>query len=128
VQPSLRIVRVDVSGYRLLTSDFAGLDGLHRELQATIRRHLPGVTASVLALPVPSADGQTVDWYSDFSASPNTPEVPAATASRQRVIVLCPNGSRVRPGHRRDHRNEPLYGPSTCEKTILVLRWHQSSM
>jgi len=70
VQPSLRIVRVDVSGYRLLTSDFAGLDGLHRELQATIRRHLPGVTASVLALPVPSADGQTVDWYSDLAGQP----------------------------------------------------------
>lgn len=70
VQPSLRIARVDVSDYRLLSHDFAGLGGLHRDLQAVIRRYLPGVTASVLAQPVPGADGGTVDWYSDLAGQP----------------------------------------------------------
>ena len=70
MQSSLRIARVDVSGYRLLSDDFAGLEALHRELQAVIRRYLPGVTASVLALPVPGADGKTVDWYSDLAGQP----------------------------------------------------------
>ena len=84
VQPSLRVARVDVSGYRLLTSDFAGLDALHRELRAVIVRHLPGVTASVLALPVPSADGKTVDWYSDLTGQP----VPlAALPAQSRALV-----------------------------------------
>ena len=64
---SLRIARVDVGSYRLLTADFSGLQELHRELTAAIRRHLPATTASVLALPIPSADGTTVDWYSDLA-------------------------------------------------------------
>ncbi|EGV19052.1 hypothetical protein [Thiocapsa marina] len=68
--PSLRIARVDISGYRLPTEELAGLDDLHRELQTLIRRHLPGVVASVFALPVPCADGKTVDWYSDLPGQP----------------------------------------------------------
>jgi hypothetical protein len=70
VEPSLRVARVDVSGYRLPTTELEGLDLLHRELQAVIRRHLPGVTASVFALPVPCSDGKTVDWYSDLPGQP----------------------------------------------------------
>ena len=84
MQPSLRVARVDVSGYRLLTSDFSGLDALHRELRTTILRHLPGVTASVLALPVPSADGKTVDWYSDLTGQP----VPLAALPPQRRALV----------------------------------------
>lgn len=68
--PSLRVARVDISGYRLPTEELAGLDDLHRELQTLIRRHLPGVAASVFALPVPCADGKTVDWYSDLPGQP----------------------------------------------------------
>ena len=68
--PSLRVARVDIGGYRLPTEELAGLDDLHRELQTLIRRHLPGVVASVLALPVPNADGKTVDWYSDLPGQP----------------------------------------------------------
>ncbi|CRI67675.1 hypothetical protein THIOKS1750002 [Thiocapsa sp. KS1] len=68
--PSLRVARVDISGYRLPTEELAGLDDLHRELQTLIRRHLPGVVASVFALPVPCADGKTVDWYSDLPGQP----------------------------------------------------------
>ncbi|WP_296810242.1 hypothetical protein [Thiocapsa sp.] len=68
--PSLRVARVDISGYRLPTEELAGLDELHRELQNLIRRHLPGVAASVFALPVPCTDGKTVDWYSDLPGQP----------------------------------------------------------
>ena len=86
MQPSLRIARVDVSGYRLLSDDFAGLEGLHRELQAVIRRHLPAVTASVLALPVPGTDGRTVDWYSDLAGQPVAlPTLPAAQRAAARA-------------------------------------------
>ncbi|QVL49598.1 MAG: hypothetical protein KFB96_03575 [Thiocapsa sp.] len=68
--PSLRVARVDIGGYRLPTEELAGLDDLHRELQTLIRRHLPSVAASVFALPVPCADGKTVDWYSDLPGQP----------------------------------------------------------
>lgn len=64
---SLRIARVDVGRYRLLVADFASLQSLHHQLTLTIRRHLPEVTASLLALPVPSEDGTSVDWYSDLA-------------------------------------------------------------
>lgn len=84
MQSSLRIARVEVGQYRLLVSDFAELEGLHRELTATIRRHLPRVTASLLALPVPAADGITVDWYSDLGGQP----VPlAALPAERRALV-----------------------------------------
>jgi hypothetical protein len=68
--PTQRIARVDVSRYRLHNQELAGLEAIHRELQTLIRRHLPGVTASVLALPVPDPDGVTVDWYSDLPGQP----------------------------------------------------------
>ena len=84
MQPSVRIARVDVGRYRLLTSDFAGLQALHRELTATIRRHLPGVTASLLALPIPADDGVTVDWYSDLGGQPRPL---AALPPEQRALV-----------------------------------------
>jgi hypothetical protein len=66
----LRIARIDVSGLRLLTDDFASLKAHHAELQQVIRRHLPRVTASLLARPEPAADGSWVDWYSDLSGQP----------------------------------------------------------
>jgi hypothetical protein len=64
---SLRIARVDVSAYRLPSADFAGLNALHRELDACIRHHLPATTASLLAMPVPAQDATLVDWYSDLA-------------------------------------------------------------
>jgi hypothetical protein len=66
----LRIARIDVSGLRLLTDDFASLKAHHAELQQVIRRHLPRATASLLARPEPAADGRTVDWYSDLAGQP----------------------------------------------------------
>lgn len=64
---SVRIGRVDIRRHRLPTSDFAHRQALHRELTLTIRRHLPEVTASLLALPILSEDGTSVDWYSDLA-------------------------------------------------------------
>lgn len=76
---SLRIARTDVGCYRHLVADFASLQALHHQLRLTICRHLPEVTASLLALPVPSEDGRSVDWYSDLAgeARPLT-SLPAA--------------------------------------------------
>ncbi|WP_462320678.1 hypothetical protein [Halochromatium sp.] len=64
---SVRIARVDIRRYRLPTSDFTHRQALHRELTLIIRRHLPGVTASLLALPILSEDGVSVDWHSDLA-------------------------------------------------------------
>ncbi len=59
---------------------------LHRRLDALIRRHLPGVTASLLAEPVPTADGRFVEWYSDLSGQP----IPLASLSAaDRAAVGC---------------------------------------
>ncbi len=43
---------------------------LHGELDALIRRHLPGVTASVLARPAADVERGFVDWYSDLAGQP----------------------------------------------------------
>jgi hypothetical protein len=84
--PSLRVARVDIGGYRLPTEELAGLDDLHRELQTLIRRHLPGVAASVFALPVPCADGKTVDWYSDLPGQPTRLiDLPAARRAEMKA-------------------------------------------
>ncbi len=67
---SLRIAQLDVTDLKLLTDDFASLETLHAQLQRLIRRHLPEVTASLLAVPKPASDGKTVDWYSDLAGQP----------------------------------------------------------
>lgn len=88
MQPSLRVARVDVSGYRLLSSAFDELDELHRELQRVIRRHLSLDTASVLCVPVPGTDGVTVDWYTDLTGQPAqlTSLPPAQRAAAKRKL------------------------------------------
>jgi Mg-chelatase subunit ChlD len=43
---------------------------LHQRLQGLIRRHLPGVTASLLAEPRPLPDGRGWDWYTDLAGQP----------------------------------------------------------
>jgi Mg-chelatase subunit ChlD len=65
----LRIARLDPAPYRPL-ADAAPDAALHRRLDALIRRHLPAVTASVLAQPAPTADGRFVEWYSDLAGQP----------------------------------------------------------
>ncbi len=65
----LRIARVGLGRYRPLAG-VAPDGGRHRALDGLIRRHLPGVTASLLAQPVASAEGGFVDWYTDLAGQP----------------------------------------------------------
>ncbi|MGZ8407923.1 MAG: VWA domain-containing protein [Caulobacteraceae bacterium] len=65
----LRVARLAWGRYRplaVVAPDVAR----HRRLDALIRRHLPGVTASLLAQPSPSGDGDVIDWYSDLAGQP----------------------------------------------------------
>ncbi len=66
----VRVARLDVDGARLPAAELVGLDRLHQDLQAVIRRHLPAVAASVLTMPILSADGKTLECYSDLSGQP----------------------------------------------------------
>lgn len=68
--PMLRIARVDLAGQRLLLGELAALPRLAAALQAVIRRHLPGRSATVLATPVLVADGQQLDWFSELAGQP----------------------------------------------------------
>lgn len=76
----LRIAHVEISSYQLIDEDdLSALQARHGQLVAVIRRHLPGVTASLLAAPQPSQDNNFVDWYSDLSGQPvPLPELPEA--------------------------------------------------
>jgi hypothetical protein len=65
----LRIARVSLGRYRPLAA-LAPDRGRHRALDGLIRRHLPGVTASLLAQPSASAEGGFVDWYTDLAGQP----------------------------------------------------------
>ena len=65
----LRIARVGLGRYRPLAA--VAPDGeRHRALDGLIRRHLPAVTASLLAQPSASAEGGFVDWYTDLAGQP----------------------------------------------------------
>jgi hypothetical protein len=65
----LRVARLALGRYRPLETE-APDAARHRRLDVLIRRHLPGVTASLLAQPVPSGDGNFIDWYSDLAGQP----------------------------------------------------------
>ena len=73
----LRVARSDATQYQPLATGSPPDAALHRRLTAAIRRHLRAVTASLLAEPVPTADGSFIEWYSDLSGQP----VPLATLS-----------------------------------------------
>ena len=66
----LRIARLDASGFVPTLGDGVASADLHRRLDALIRRHLPEVTASLLAEPAPAADGRMIEWYSDLAGQP----------------------------------------------------------
>ena len=66
----LRIARLDASGFVPALADGAASQDLHQRLDALIRRHLPDVTASLLAEPAPAADGRMIEWYSDLAGQP----------------------------------------------------------
>lgn len=81
----LRIARLDPRPYQSLAG---GVDAtLHRRLDALIRRHLAGPTASLLAAPAPTADGRLVEWYSDLSGQP-VPLASLGPAARPPVEAL----------------------------------------
>ena len=65
----LRVARVGLGRYRPLAGFVP--DGVrHRVLDGLIRRHLPAVTASLLAQPSASGEGGFVDWYTDLAGQP----------------------------------------------------------
>lgn len=85
-QAQLRVARLDGSGLFSPTGDPATLQHRHARLQRVIRRHLPGVTASLLAQPRPVPGGGLIDWYSDLAGQP-TPlrSLPADQQTRARA-------------------------------------------
>jgi Mg-chelatase subunit ChlD len=66
VSSSLRIARTEPGRLKPLVPD---ITARHARLRDLIRRHLPGVTASLLAEPR-RREGGAVDWYSDLSGQP----------------------------------------------------------
>ena len=87
-QAQLRVARLDASGLAPPAGDPATLQNRHARLQRVIRRHLPGVTASLLAQPQPVPGGQQVDWYSDLAGQP-TPllSLPAHQQTKARGLL-----------------------------------------
>jgi hypothetical protein len=71
-QSQLRVARLDPGGLEPLAGNPPELQEKHARLQRVIRRHLPGVTASLLAQPKPVPGGQQLDWYSDLAGQPVT--------------------------------------------------------
>lgn len=66
MDPTLvRIAHTDNADFRDVTDGKARSHEGYAQLQRVIRAHLPGVTASLLALATPVADG--IDWYTDLS-------------------------------------------------------------
>lgn len=65
-----RFARFEVDSLRLDVRALVGRDALHRELQTLIRRHLPEAAAAVLARPVLTPDGTTLEWFSNLPGQP----------------------------------------------------------
>lgn len=84
----LRVARLDPSGHVPLAPDAAATPELHRRLTAVIRRHLPPVTASLLTLPAPTADGRFIEWYSDLAGQPvPLPALPEPEQAAARTLL-----------------------------------------
>lgn len=84
----LRIARLDPTPYRPL-GDAPPDAALHGRLDALLRRHLPGITASILARPAPSADGRVVEWYSDLAGQPVTVDALSGPAQTEVRTLLA---------------------------------------
>ncbi|MBK8908221.1 MAG: hypothetical protein IPM60_10030 [Rhodospirillales bacterium] len=84
----LRVARLNPSGHVPLAPEAAATPELHRRLTAVIRRHLPPVTASLLTLPAPTADGRLIEWYSDLAGQPvPLPALPEAEQAAARAVL-----------------------------------------
>ncbi len=82
--PFVRVARFDLGKGRGQVEDLVALDALHGELRQLVRRHLPDVTASVLARPRVAPDGESVEWYSDLAGQPGP--LTALPAARRAAI------------------------------------------
>lgn len=83
----LRIARLDPSAYTPVGSA-APTAATHRRLIGLVRAHLPPVSASLFALPAPSADGRVVEWYSDLAGQPTAlRDLPHAERERVRILL-----------------------------------------
>ena len=68
---SLRIARLTLSGLAPVNAtDQDSLFSRYPALRQIIRRHLPAITASLLAEPRIASDDSIVEWYSDLSGQP----------------------------------------------------------
>lgn len=84
----LRVARLDPSDHEPLAPGMAATPELHRRLTAVIRRHLPPVTASLLTLPQPTADGRFIEWYSDLAGQPvPLPDLPEPEQAAARALL-----------------------------------------
>ncbi len=67
---SMRVARLESSGLSPLGGAREEVFSRYADLSRIIRRHLPPVTASLLAQPRVVEDGTIVEWYSDLSGRP----------------------------------------------------------
>ena len=85
---SLRVARTDSGQQTPLGGERAAVFARHQVLTQIIARHLPQVTASLLAEPREVDDGSTVEWYSDLAGEPRRlPELPAAEQDAVRRLL-----------------------------------------
>jgi hypothetical protein len=83
----LRIGRLDPTPYQPVAATRPDA-AVHRQLDALIRRYLPPVTASLLAQPMPAADGRHIEWYSDLAGQPLAlSSLPKDARDRIRILL-----------------------------------------
>jgi hypothetical protein len=83
----LRLTRVDPAAFGPVNGPAADA-ALHRDLQRLIRRHLPPVTASLLAEPGGVAADGRIEWYTDLAGEPRRlPDLPPPAQDEARALL-----------------------------------------
>ncbi|CCG42801.1 VWA domain-containing protein [Magnetospirillum molischianum] len=85
----LRVTRVEAALYHPIVIGGQPAGSWHPQVDALIRRYHPPIIASVLAMPMPTADGATIEWYSDLSDQPVPLTQLAAPARAQAEALLA---------------------------------------
>lgn len=86
---SLRVARTDSAQQTPLGGERAVVFARHQALTQIIARHLPQVTASLLAEPREVDHGSSVEWYSDLAGQPRRlPKLPAAEQEAARRLLI----------------------------------------
>ncbi len=67
---TVRIARIEAAAYSPVGGDQARWLRTYSQLDQLIRRHLPAVTASLLARPKVEPDSPIIEWYSDLGGQP----------------------------------------------------------